>query len=1219
MTAILNAATLPLSGRHLIEASAGTGKTFTVANLYLRLLIDAQQVAPPAVEEILVVTFTNAATEELRARLRSRIAVALQVLDGESPDEADPTLHAVLGPHSGDPVTKARLELAYQCMDQAAIFTIHGFCDRVLREQAFESGELFDAELQASVDTLKLRAAEAWWRNTISPMPAAEVESIPSKWRTPAAVLSRLSSVITDTAGQVVPQFTDEDVRQSQAGCEVAWQAFHTAWTANGEGENWAEQILAAVQSKLINKGRAPNIYTAETVNEASQLAASLVESGTPPGHLDQRLSLLGNEVIRRGTRKGKGPIQSALGERIDALVASYGQWGLQKLVALQCNAKVSIGADLAQRKLLARQRTFDDLLLQLHAVLQGKNGERLTGVLRARFPVALIDEFQDTDRIQYEIFDKLFPQDPGSTAALYLIGDPKQSIYRFRGADINMYLRARDSADERHSLDKNYRSSSRLLNALNAVYGQSDQPFGNADISYQPVTAGGHAEKNALTVAGEVLPPLQFDCIEVSDDKLPVIVQSTAALARHCAQRIAWLLVEGNKLGRTQVAAKDIAVLVANHLQGQAIRDALHAVGVGSAMQSRHSVFQSPEALDILALLRVLARPGDSGSLSRVLVSPLAGYSASELLQQRDDAVAWQRVEDAVQRCREQCRQAGPQAAVLRFMSLFKSRVKAMGTAAAEGRGVDRVIGNYLHLADVLQTAWQEQPDLPALLKTAQHWREQGADEALQLRLESDEALVQIMTVHKSKGLQFPVVMLPFICIGKDATVKGDVVSFADNGQPRLDVGSDQLTARQAQATQALIDESLRALYVALTRAEQSCWIGVAANKNAKHAALWQLLGVSFPAKLSSTSDCQVPIMEAIDRLLSHSADIAKSGEAIMQGALQLAPQLNETPRARSATRQVHASWRVGSYTALARGATHAVEQPDHDAVDVAVPRPETVDYNSPFHFPRGADAGTLVHSVFEHLDFRNTENQFLHGYAEKQLRDHGVDTAWTPALCQLVRNTLNTPLDTTQFETQSPETDSSNFSLSMLDNKNRIDELGFHFPVHALDAEKLVALLRESGVIGAEDNLLFDRLDGYMTGFIDLTFRHNGRWYIADYKSNHLGYDTADYHGDALTEAMHHHRYDLQYLIYAVALQRYLKSRLPDFNYDSDFGGVYYLFVRGMPGAASPEGTSIKGSSADRSGAGKASAAGVYAARPPEDFLQALDELLSGGPDHA
>ena len=1190
MSTSLNAATMPLAGRHLIEASAGTGKTFTVANLYLRLLIDAREVTPPTVENILVVTFTNAATEELRSRLRSRIAAALQVLDGELNADKDDTLAEVLKPHLGDAKTRERLELAYQSMDQAAIFTIHSFCDRVLREQAFESGEMFDAELQADVDTLRQKAAEAWWRAQITPLSAEATEVIPQGWRSPDAVLRRLSPVIADPAAELVPQYSEAETQQIKQAYQSAWQVFRDAWAA--DGEVWGEQVRAGVADKSINK--AGNTFTVDTVSEAIDTAVSVATAKVPPGHVRKHLSLLGNTLIAASANKRKNAApQSTLGDQIDALVTAAAAWEKNNLVALQNSAKALISRDLSQRKQLARQRTFDDLLLQLHAVLHSDNGQRLIELLQTRYPVALIDEFQDTDRIQYEIFDCLFPTGEDQAGTLYLIGDPKQSIYRFRGADIAMYLRARSSATGTHSLDKNWRSSARLINALNVMYARSEHPFGNSDIEYQPVTAGGRAEGRSLSVAGAELAPLQFDWIELHEDTLPNISISEHALARACAQRVGWLLDNAN-LGDASLEAKDIAVLVSKHTQAQAVRNALLAVGIVSAMQSRESVFNTPEALDMLALLRVLARPGDSSSLSRVLVSPLGGYSAATLLRKRDDAVAWQQIEDDIHQCREQCRQAGPQAAVLCFMALFNSRVNALATPAARTRGIDRILGNYLHLADVLQTAWQDQPELSALLKTAQHWREQGADEALQLRLESDEALVQIVTVHKSKGLEYPVVMLPFAFIGKDTKVSGDSVAFTENGLPRLDVGSDQLAARQAELAQTLQDEALRTLYVALTRAEQSCWIGATPNKNLRHSALAQLLGLQLHGKADADVYRQ-QMKEAIDALAARCEDISISNafderSASYDTSVSHAATASNTERAeknaaRVATRQVRASWRVGSYTGLARGATHAVEQPDHDAADVPAAIPEIPDYRSPFHFPRGASAGTLVHAVFEHLDFRNTDQQTLQDYAQQQLRAHGVDTQWTPALCQLVQNTLHTPLN------------EHGLSLGVLDKKDRLDELGFHFPVQSLQADSLVALLRDAGVLGADDDLSFDQLDGYMTGFIDLTFRYDNRWYIADYKSNHLGYDSAEYQLPALQQAMQHHRYDLQYLIYVVALRRYLQTRLPEFDYERDFGGAYYLFVRGMPGATDampPD--------------------GVYHAKPDKALLDALDQLLSG-----
>jgi len=711
--------------------------------------------------------------------------------------------------------------------------------------------------------------------------------------------------------------------------------------------------------------------------------------------------------------------------------------------------------------------------------------------------PNLLIDEFQDTDRVQYEIFDRLFPRESDPPCALYLIGDPKQSIYRFRGADIDMYLRARDSANQDHSLDKNWRSSARLINALNSMYAQSDSPFGNADIDYQPVTAGGRAEGQALCINGEPVAPLQFDYAEVTEDKLPYNPETESMLASACANRVAWLLNYGS-LGDKSIEAKDF--------------------------------------------LRVLSRPGDTSSLSRVLASPLAGYSTVELLTEREDAVAWQRIEESVEQCREQYQQAGPLAALLRFMALFDTRKKAPGTAAANSRGTARVIGNYLHMADVLQSEWQDHPDLQTLIKTVQQLRELISDEALQLRLESDEALVQIVTVHMSKGLQYPVVMLPFACMGRERRGGADTVEYTEDGAPRLDVGSSEIEERKLEVEQADSDEALRTLYVALTRAEQSCWVGVVANRNAKSAALWKLLNTEFD-KGYDTLVTAAPIMRALRKLDNNSDDIAIS-ETLTEDIVYVpANDADTLVAARTAKRNVVASWRVGSYSALARGATFADERPDHDAVDVPTARPETVDHNSPFHFPRGAQAGTLIHSVFEHLDFKNTQHEELHAYAERQLRAHGTDTVWTPALCKLVQNTLDTPLT------------GINFALNTLDKKDRLDELGFHFPVHSLKANNLVSLLRDANVLSDQDGLQFESLAGYMTGFIDLTFRVDNRWYIADYKSNHLGYQPGEYGSASLDNAMQQHRYDLQYLIYSVALQRYLTSRLPGFDSATDF----------------------------------------------------------------
>jgi len=301
MTNTVNAATIPLRGRHLIEASAGTGKTFTVANLYLRLLIDARDNDPPTVEEILVVTFTIAATEELRARLRERLTLAIQELDGESAD-TDPTLGEVLDPHRTDPKIRDRLDLALQSMDQAAIFTIHGFCDRVLREQAFESGELFDAELQAELESLRLLAAESWWRNFVTPMSAVDTDAIPIGWRSPSGVLNRLSSIITDPSGELVPQATEDSLKKAETAYRDAWPSFRQTW--HDDGADWSEVVRSAVASSLINKDQGK--YTTETVFEMVEHASVLAQNEDTPVSLKPNLAILGNRQLTASKSKRK-------------------------------------------------------------------------------------------------------------------------------------------------------------------------------------------------------------------------------------------------------------------------------------------------------------------------------------------------------------------------------------------------------------------------------------------------------------------------------------------------------------------------------------------------------------------------------------------------------------------------------------------------------------------------------------------------------------------------------------------------------------------------------------------------------------------------------------------------------------------------------------------------------------------------------------------------
>lgn len=1182
----LDTASLPLRGVHVIEASAGTGKTFTLANIYVRLLIDARERVPYTVEQILVVTFTVAATEELRARIRDRIGDAVRALD--DPDACDTSLQRILGPHRDQQHTRERLELARQSMDQAAIFTIHGFCERVLRELAFESGARFEAESSATDKDLVLAASEAWWRTHITPMPHETFTRLPVSLRTPVELQGRLHTVLADPAARLLPAPAGDDEALYRAA-EAVWQGFALEWERDGEA--WHEALRVAVAEGRLSRDQSKHYGDA---NLSACLAAgqNLAAAERLPVQLDPHFHRLGKRAVDAALRKNKVPPEHPLAEMVEALIEKHAAWLKNWAVALQHSALHEISRDSTARKQVAGLRTFDDLLLDVYCALDGDRAAVVAERIRARFPFALVDEFQDTDRVQYTIFDRLYGAGRGE-GALYLIGDPKQSIYRFRGADIEVYLRALDKADARHRLSVNWRSTSRLINALNTLYAQNPAPFGESGIGYHAVGAAGLADEHALKIGGQPEPPLRFDFVSFEGEKLPAIGDSRWALAEACARRVGWLLGDRRvKLGERAVQAADIAVLVRTHAEAELVRQVLKARGIDSAMQSRDSVGQSPEARDVLALIGAMLRPGDAGSLSRALVSPLASFSASELLDARDDTGRWQSIEDRVEQCRAQFRQSGPLAMVLRFMHGFQTTQRMLRSAPAQQRGVERVLGNYLHLAERLQDAWQRNPDPAGVLKVAQAWHAgELEDDSLQLRLESDEALVQIVTLHKAKGLQYPVVFLPFVADSSGHSNRSrDFVAFNEKGEPRVDVGSDRMGARLESLARAEADEAMRLLYVGLTRAELACWIGVAHNKNAAASSLFRLLGVA-PDKKSAV-EAQKNLQNRLgalstscpDILVEDALDVDSAGESL--GAARAF-----SGEARNAARKVSASWRIGSYSALARGATHTAERPDHDAVDTAQHLPTAQFLDSPFAFPRGAVPGTVVHAVFERVDFRDCEGAVLLDTATQQLRAHAMDEAWAPALAVIVGNTVGCELPL------------CGIALSALARADRLDELGFHFPVNRLDAEQLVSTLQDGGVMQAEESLQFERLQGYMTGFIDLVFRHRGRWYIADYKSNHLGNSVADYSPSAMGLAMRQHRYDLQYLIYSVALQRYLRNRLPDFDAERDFGGVLYLFVRGMQAGRAPE--------------SDAAAPGVFGVRPAQDLLDALDRLFAGDGD--
>jgi exodeoxyribonuclease V beta subunit len=1177
----LNLHDSPFTGRSLIEASAGTGKTWTLTALYARLLLEREL----SVGQILVVTYTTAATAELRERIRARLAELLALYEGGQ--SGDDFLNELHRRHPGE-AARRRLLLAVHGFDEAAIFTIHGFCQRALQDSAFEAGGDFDAELtQDDREVLDALLGDAW-RHVLAGADPAWARYLAKQKVTPATLRQALRSHLGKPYLRVEPR---ERVGEAELqAASAAWQAAAELWRA--EGYAWVEVLREhGGLSQSTHRAAKLPLWSAELDAYFADPAA-LFEA--PDG-----LAKLGAAALLKATKKGHDAPHSAVAEALDVLGAALESAlpaGKQKLIALQVELLDRLNVELPQRKAAQRLLAFDDLLNNLDQALHSTAGEDLAARLREQYPLALIDEFQDTDPIQYAIFDRVYREG----GDLCFVGDPKQAIYAFRGADLATYLQARDAAERQYDLPFNYRSTPALIKALNQLFARP-QPFAEDGLSYPPVSAG--KKSRATLVLPEQDGGAPLGLVWLGDEGLNKARAGELA-ALDTARRIASLLAasaQGKAYfeddgGRKPLKGGDIAVLVSNHREAASVAAELVARGVPSVRRGRDSVWHSEEAAELAAVLAAYAEPGREGVLRYALATRLLGRDAAQIARCQEVEQEWDRERAAAEQYHQLWQQQG-------FMRVFRAWLDQERVAERLLAGIDgeRRLTNLLHLGELLQAESLQRPGLEPLLAwfAAQRGSEGAGEDAL-LRLESDAERVQIVTIHTSKGLEYPLVFCPFLWDGRLLGQHTDSARCHDEqGQPLLDLGSDRLGEHLQAARRESFAEKLRLTYVALTRARDRLWLhwGPAALPKPKKDGSLPDEGLHSSALAWLLHGRELPGLDALGELATYLAgqegpalaveldELAASSTGLIA---RLAPFTEEAQAAGTGRaeppqaqqlfeRSLHSAWRIGSFSGLAAG-LH-MEAPDRDALAL-------VDASEPgagfFAFPRGARAGTCLHAILE--DWMRGKGS-LEQLVPLALQEHGIDAElWGAIAIAQLQAVLDADLD------------GQGLRLSALQANRRLPELGFTFPVERLDVERLRALLADPAfglpepMRQAAERLQFDELKGYLKGFIDLTFEHAGRWYILDYKSNWLGPTAAHYGAERLEQAIAAEHYHLQYLIYLVALRRFLRTRLAGFS-DAQLGGAWYLFLRGMP------------------------AAGVYFARPSDALLDALDRLFAEG----
>ncbi|WP_019594041.1 exodeoxyribonuclease V subunit beta [Thioalkalivibrio sp. ALM2T] len=1213
---------LPLHGSRLIEASAGTGKTYTIAALYLRLVLGhgelpegTDALTPP---QILVMTFTDAATQELRERIRDALAIAARVFRAQDPDAVPGVqdIHKQLRSEYAEaerPGAARRLELAAEWMDEAAVSTIHGWCYRMLREHAFDSGSLFTQDLASDQQELLADAARDYWRRFVYPQPPAPLALLRNAFGAdPDTLLQKIRPLV----GHLPPSAADAELEtpegltaalgQRLARLEAMKRPWREAFAAV------AEQF-ETLRNSVLNKQKYSN---------PEKLLGAMRDWAADPGAL-RPVGVSGDSPLERFSAAGMQarlkagqalpddlhPAFAALDDHAEVCVDDRER--LLQAAARQVDARFR----QAQRQ--RAQMGFNDLLTRLRDALDGPGGEHLAATLRAQFPVALVDEFQDTDPVQYRIFHRVYridenPRDLG----VLLIGDPKQSIYRFRGADIHTYLAARAATAGRHyTLERNFRSTDALVQGVNRLFqhaeGWQDGAFlfrsgMENPLPFLPVDANGRSE--AFENDGQAMPAVTLWCFDPGE---PVPKGAyRERMAQACASHMVELL-NGGMAGRcgfrkgeelTGVRPRDMAVLVRGRGEADAIRAELRRRGVRSVyLSDRESVYVTAEAGDLLRWLRACAEPTSERLLRAALATATLGQSLAELHRLTLDELAWEVRVEQFRDYRRLWQSRGVLPMLRRLLHDFEVPRRLRATAEGE-----RALTNLLHLSELLQQAAAELDGEQALIRhlTEHRGGEGETGEEQVLRLESDEDLVKVVTLHKSKGLEYPLVFLPFVCNFRQTDTAKDV-PYRDHppqGGARWVFRMDGEVFERAERER--LAEDLRLLYVGITRARHACWLGIApivsGNSKTNHfdrtAAGYLLAG---PAGVQDGG------LEAALR------DAAGDASAIHVGPLpeasavaaQMGRATTATGPARVPPRRRFERWWVASYSAIAaHDEGVAPVAPDSAREDVLregvadasrppleAPEPESRAASGLHAFPRGPGPGTFLHGLLEWA----AEQGLAAQEADPERMAQEIATRcerrgwseWSETVADWMQQLLAVAF---------PLEDGEHFSLGGLATYQ--PELEFLYPTHNLQAGELDQGVRAQILPGQPRPPLGNvTLNGMLKGFVDLVFEHGGRYYVADYKSNWLGASAQAYTPERLQAAVLEHRYDLQLVLYTLALHRQLAARLPGYDYDRHMGGGVYLFLRGVD----------------------APGHGVFHHCPPRALIEWLDHRMAAGPD--
>lgn len=1166
----------PLNGISLVEASAGTGKTYNIASLFVRTILE-KGLMP---SNILVLTYTEAATTELNKRLRNRISESINALKtGIATDEF---LDGLISRYNKQSALSLLTQALYK-FDEAQVSTIHGFCQKVLTEQSLTFGVSSDFDILANSSELLQDATDDYWRNFVKGVEsefslALQVYLVELGY-TPEKLFEFILPILSKPYLSLLPAVPPvKDFR-------ALYSEFKNSFVEMKDALVKEEQILKeTLQEGLLHKG----VYNKNIFHYLERIFFWLDSEVAHIQPVD-KLELFGSGIYQR-VAKGKSIPEFGFTSKVDDYFEKLNRFALLEQAFL-VEACFEIMDDFEYEKAKKELLTYDDLLLKVSNGLVSGNDELIRS-FQDKYPVALIDEFQDTDPIQYSIFKTIYSN--SENVCLFMIGDPKQAIYSFRGADIYTYLAAKKDAgaDQTYSLSSNYRSSQKMIEAVNTVFNKTSKTFILDEIEFAKADyPENKPESGFLLKDGELIEPLHF--IGVDTENLN-IGDVRASINASVATEIVALLEGSYTIDDKRITESDIAVLVRKNFQALEIQQVLRQRGVKSIIKSQESVFISKESDELYILLSSIFENSFETGIRSALATEMLGYSAKHIYELLDNEQNWAKLYLNFLELHNIWKDRGFALMIDEAIQKFSIEENLAAYFDSERR-----ITNLYHLIELLKKAQLKQQLTPfGLINYFKKRRQEEAiaksDEEL-VRLESDDRLIQIITLHTSKGLEYPIVFCPYLWEGLRVSDQ-KFFTFHKEDNSFLDIGSkgEERVENRGLALEAELSESVRLAYVALTRAKSACFVHVIKGNSSEFSAL------------ASLTEGAVVVMGRINDKLSlnnneykkiHNSDSFKILESIKDISLSGNIKFREAsysddvkplfePEHQNSFSTLNFSridlsnfLKITSFSSLSvstEGDSLVYEKEgfDYDEINNSLDVETQEEWNQ-FNLPRGTKTGLLLHSIFEEIDFSKPVS--LKPVIESLLEKYGFEPKWFGIVLELIEKTLDHEL-------------ASNITLSMLQEQDKLVELEFHFPVKNINSKKLLSVIRNE-----EIDFEIESVNGFMKGFVDLIFRVGETYYILDYKSNYLGNSYEDYNLDSLTSEIEHSNYDLQYHIYTVAVHRFLSKRIKGYSYQKNFGGAIYLFLRGVE-------------------KGKAGS-GVFLKKPDFSVIQYLDDYFRNG----